>query len=51
MVDKKKYYSIQVYVNKKDHRKFQELLGGIPVSVWFRQKEEEVIKNDKPINI
>lgn len=51
MEDKKKYYSIQVYVNEETHKKFQELLGGIPVSVWMRKKEEEIVKNGQPINL
>jgi hypothetical protein len=51
MQRKDKYHSVQVYINKDLHQKLKDKLEGIPISVWFRHKIEELLKNDQPISL
>lgn len=51
MQRKDKYHSVQVYISKDLHDKLKAKLEGIPISVWFRFKIEELLKNGAPIKL
>ncbi len=47
----RKYQKIILYAEKEKYEKAKEKLKGIPVSVWFRKRLDELLEKQEEVDL